>query len=398
MTTRTTTVQTLNSPSLLKRAAITAALLASGAMVGCAGSGSATLGGSSGAGAGTDTGADAGIGGGSLPPAFSRVFTPGGNTDALATTGDIAANAAGVLTTAGELVASAGTALAGASLPGGANGVTAGLGAILQNTGQGVVALGQSTSDGLGQIGQNADEVGTTLRGSSPLLEKAGNAVSSTGQTVQALDDGALRIVRPVTDPVGALVDRTGQAVTSLGTKVGDGLDSGVVRRVTASSSRVITPVADTLVSTTQAVGHTTRLGRPVDGIVRRVGYGVEGVGDGIVQRAPDTPVVTETGQLVGAVGGTVASLGGVVNASGSSSGVGNGLGPVLQPVGNLVNGLVGGPAGGSGAGIGLGLGMGAGLGLGASGAGNTGNAGLLSPVTNAVGGVLAGVGTAVNR
>lgn len=341
---------------LIKRAAVAAAVFTTIAMTGCAGSGSVGLASGSPGGGSSAAGSDGG-GGFGISSIESGAASRSG---ALRTTGEIASGGGDVLSATGNIVSAAGTALAGVNVPG-ANGVTAGLGAILQNTGSGVAALGQSTSAGLGQIGNIDDPLGTTARGASPLIERVGNAVSSTGQTVQAIDDGGLRVLRPVTDPAGALVDRSGRLVSSLGVKAGDGLDSGVVRKVTRTGSRVITPIADKVVGTTQAIGDRTRLGAPVDGLVTRVGHGVQGVGGAIVQKAPDSPPLTETGQLVGAVGGTVAAIGsGVLHTPDS----GTGSAGLLQPLGSAVGrvlGATGANSGGStGGGLGLGLGLGA--------------------------------------
>ncbi|RYX95932.1 MAG: hypothetical protein EOO28_09240 [Comamonadaceae bacterium] len=390
----------------LKRVVTAVAILASLALGGCASDGTFSV-----ASPGPNPGNGGGVGGGNgggMTPVDPNPVDPVVSTlsPGLRAVGDVATGGGNVVSALGETVQTVGTGIARLSLPMVGADATAGLGSVVKNAGDVVVTTGDHVIGGLGQIGTvGADPVGTTLRVVPAIVQQTGETVSALGVTVSALDNSSLGALKPVVEPVGGLVNNLGTAVTGLGTQINNRLDTTVIQRVTDSTTQLVMPIVDVVASTTQDVGAKTGLGVPVDNLLTRVGGGVDVLGQGISGTGGGAPVIKQTGELVSAVGVTVASLGGLVNApaaDGAPGGLGallgglnggTGTGP-LAPVTNLVGGLTGGLTGGTQGGLGgvlapvTGLvgGLTGGLSGGTPGAGN-----VLAPVTNLVGGLTGG-------
>lgn len=289
-------------------------------------------------------------------------------------------NATGsVLGSAGNLITSVGDAVSG----GGGTGGGSGLGGVFQNTGSAISTVGKGTTNGLGQFGQTSDPLYPTLSAIPSAVQQAGKAVSSGGNVVSAIgSSNGLSILSPVTDTAGNTVDSTGKVISSMGQGMGDAMNSDAVRRVTLSASTAITPVVESVTATTQAVGAATLMGQPVNNLLTRAGSAVSQLG--LSMSAINTPVISQTGNVVSATGNTVSSLGGVFNGNGNGN---SALTGVIAPVTGLVGGLAGGVPGGTGSGNGSSL----------PGAVNGMGAVALTPVNGALqGGVLAPVGNLV--
>ncbi|MCP2936432.1 collagen-like triple helix repeat-containing protein, partial [Salmonella enterica subsp. enterica serovar Typhimurium] len=83
-----------------------------------------------------------------------------------------------------------------------------------------------------------------------------------------SLGKDQLKVLSPVTTPVGAVVNHVAGGVQQLGEKLGDKLSTGPVAQLTGQTSKVIVPLTSKLTDTTQALGATTRLGAPVDNLL----------------------------------------------------------------------------------------------------------------------------------
>lgn len=354
--------------SLMCVAAVAAALAV---LSGCSSSGrtgfgfggvsSATPGGL-GAGAGGGGGADGGgaaggggvvVGGGGTPP-DNNGGTPPGNDGGSPNPG--APSPSPAIVASNTLIGNVGntTSAVGGLVGGIQAGPATGL---LNNTGNAVDTLGQGVTNGLGRLDQ-PNAVGVTVDSVPVAVGQIGDGVASVGAGTP---------LAPVTGTVGAVVNKTADLVAGV-------TDNGVVRQVTGGVSTAVQKIDGGLITVTQKVGAVTGLGAPIDGLTGKLGDGIATLGG----KLPGE----QTNGVTNALGTTVASVGGLVNAPGStSSGLGGGL------LGGLTSG--GGLAGGSGSGLGaVTAGVGAGAGVSASpggvnaGLGVGAVAGITAPVT----------------
>ena len=212
---------------------------------------------------------------------------------------------------------------------------SAALSPVLSELGLGLDALVLSTENGLGQLGNASDPVGTTLAGTEGLLLHTGSALNNAGDTVQALG-ARLGPVSAVTDVAGNVVGGVSQLVTQVGGTTGNLVTSTPVTGLTSTVNNVATPVVGAVLSGVQNVGVSTGLAEPIDNLLSSVGGLVSGAG--AQAQNSDMPVITPLGMLVNQAGMTVTALGGIAGADASS-----GSGAGLLNGGLLSGGLLGG-------------------------------------------------------
>ena len=172
----------------------------------------------------------------------------------------------------------------------------------------------------------------------------------------------------PISSPVGSGVSALGQVMQGAGGLVTIGTSSGPVQQITQQTSNAIVPLSSQVAQGTQQAGGATMLGGPLAGALNTVGGGLQS-GGAQVGAAGGNPLTRDVGGVVGAVGATVASAGGLANGGGGGST--NPLAPIT--------GALGGGLGGGGNPLAPITGA-------LSGAGGSGNP--LAPITNALGGV----------
>lgn len=327
---------------------------------------------------------------------------------------------ANIVSATGTAVSDIGTTVGSLDLPLVSAQTTNDLGNVVSNAGGIVTTLGDGLGDGLGQMGLIENPVGTTVNIVDNVVAQTGVTVRSAGTLVTNLGTGQLSALAPVTTPVGGLVDKVGEVVVDLSTKLPGVLESTPIEQITQSLSSGIVPLTSTVTSLTHQVGGATGLGEPVNNLLGTVGGTVAGLGHNI--SASDTPVVNSLGRVVTATGNTVSMLGILLNpeeGQGTDVGLGSLLAPVsgllggglgdiggiggdspvgglLTPVTTIVSGLTGGNLGGIG-GDGAVTGLLAPVtslvgGLTGGNLGGDGVTGILAPVTGVVGSLVGGV------
>lgn len=291
-----------------------------------------------------------------------------------------------------------------------------GLGGVVDNTGDAVSALGDGLHDGLGNMGQVRNPVGITVASTGNVVEEGGEAVISAGKLVYGLGTDKLAPLAPVTAPVGKLVKEVGYVVKEGGHKLYHVLSEGPVENVTQSASKVIVPLTSKVTDGTQKLGAVTGLGKPVDGLLRKLGYTV--AGGGSLLSHSDALLVAPLGGVFKEAGKTVAVTGVLVNGGHGHGHGGHPLGGLLGHLpllggghgdgGHLLGGLLGnlpllgGHGGGHGGGHDGGpfggllgnlplLGGGGHGGGHGKGDGHGSSSGLLVPVTGLLGGLAGG-------
>ncbi|QRQ84393.1 collagen-like triple helix repeat-containing protein [Cupriavidus oxalaticus] len=301
-------------------------------------------------------------------------------------TAEVAHGAAHTVVAAGDAISEIGKDIRHAPIPVLPGKARYGLGGVVDNTGDAVSALGDGLHEGLGQMGHVRNPVGITVASTGNVVEEGGEAVISAGKLVYGLGTGQLAPLSPVTTPVGKLVKEVGHVVKEGGHKLFHVLSEGPVENVTGAVSKVIVPLTSKLTDGTQKLGAVTGLGKPVDGLLRKLGYTV--AGGGSLLGHSDAPLVAPLGGVFKEAGMTVAAAGGLVNG-----GHGHGGNPLGGLLGNLP--LLGGHGGAHGGGqdgnpVGGLLGSLPLLG-GSHGDGHGGSSGLLAPVTGLLGGLAGG-------
>lgn len=312
----------------------TAAVLASIALAGCAGTGSgAGLSAGTGAGASVDTGS----GGGVVAPGASK---------GLSNTADIIVQSlGGNVSTQGNALSTIGDAL----ITSGDNGTIAGTGGVLRNTGKAVTAVGDGVSNGPGQTSDSNDILNPVITSLPVALQHAGRAASSGGNGINALGDNkALTVLKPVVGLIGEGLSSSGGIVSSVGERLEENVNSSQVRSVTSGGSRLIVPLIKTVMLTTDGLVAELGGGTGVDGVLKPLTSAVTGVGGATGVNGLLAPVTSAAAGVVsGATGATGAggqiapltsSATGLVTGAGGTAGVGN----ILTPVTNLLSAVGG--------------------------------------------------------
>jgi|DEB19_MinimDraft_2_1074335.scaffolds.fasta_scaffold22845_1 hypothetical protein len=249
-----------------------------------------------------------------LPPVApaAPVTTP----IAQSATGAGATNTGSTVSSVGGVVQAAGSSVASTEMAGVDKGVMTGLGGAVQQVGNAVDILGQGTGNSFGQSGNpEADMLAITLQSAPLVVEQVGGAVSSVGDAVAAVDNGALNALSLVTDPAGAQLNQTGAGVASLSGNMTDAMAIPVVQQVTRSGSTLIHMIAIEAEATTQYLGASTGLGMPVNDLLVGAGLTVNQLGKDIATTFAASPVLASTGPVVSSAGTLVASVGGLVTS-----------------------------------------------------------------------------------
>ena len=349
--------------------------------------GCASGGGTTGAGLGSGSDGSAGTGASGNASGGAPVGAVAASTSPV---GRIAGTAGGVVSAAGTTVSGLGNTVGATNLP--VLGTQAGsdLGTVVSDTGGIVTTTGNGVSNGLGTAGISANPVGITTANTGNIVQATGQTVQDTGTLVANVGSNRLRALAPVTAPVGGVVNRSGVAVSGLGSPLTDTLSTGPVEQITQTLSSAIVPLTSQATQLTQTAGTTSGLGRPVSGLLGIVGGAVMQVGD-YVKAGSGVEVVDDVGNLVTATGNTVVIAGVLLSPNAGQAG---------DPVDAWVNGVPGFSYGVLGTSavspIVASLNPLYANGLnglnGLNGANAYGNGGLLSPVVNGVGGLVGGI------
>lgn len=232
--------------------------------------------------------------------------------------------------------------------------VTDGAGNVVSELGEGVGVLSAGIHDGLGDISNNDNAVGTTVFGATGLVSQAGEAVSETGNTVEALN--TLPVLAQLDEASGVLTT-VGGTVGSLGLKVTDlgdyltlafvGEDGAAVTELTTELTAVVRPLIINVDGAVKTVGQAIVITPVVSGLVGQVGSAVVVLGESVEQQ--DNIVLASAGGVVKGAGVLVVQLdGNLTMAPEESSGL-DGLQTleVAQllneaPSGNLISQLLG--------------------------------------------------------
>ncbi len=204
--------------------------------------------------------------------------------------------------------------------------VTDSAGNIITNVGDGVESLSAGVADGVGSISENDNALGTTLAGGSGLISETGEAVSSAGTTVEALNtmpvfaqldekSGVLTSLGGTVESLGALVTETGDVLTVNFTQE-DGTISGLTEELTA----VVRPLIINVDGTTKVIGEAIVVTPAVTGLIAKVGSAVVILGDKIGQQ--DSVLLASTGGVVEDVGFLLVNLDGNLIVNPEQSGL----------------------------------------------------------------------------
>jgi hypothetical protein len=238
-------------------------------------------------------------------------------------TGTKATSVGGVISTAGSSIASTETESLGID-----NGVMKGLGGAVEQTGNAVDILGTGTDNSFGKIAKEdanntdqaeADILALKLDSAPLIMKEIGGAVSSVGDAVEAVDNGQLSALSPVTAPAGALLNETGAGIASLSSSMSTALDNAVVQQVTSSGSTMIHMIAIDVETATESLGASTGLGAPVNDLLDGAGLTVMQLGNNIATTFAASPVLASTGAVVSSAGTLVTNLGGLVTPPATS-------------------------------------------------------------------------------
>jgi hypothetical protein len=229
--------------------------------------------------------------------------------------------------------------------------VTSGTGDIITNTGEAVSSVGNGLSDGLGNLSENDNALGTTLAGVSGAVSETGQAVSATGTTLESLN--TLPVFAQLDESTGLVTELVG-TVNSLGgavTETGNALtvsltqQEGHLSGLTTELTAVVRPLIININGTTQRLGDALLVGPVVNDILTEVGTAVVVLGSDLQDE--NIAVISDAGGIVEGVGQLVVDTGGMLTVSKSGQGQALDLAGLLGNGGlPLVNGLTGGESG----------------------------------------------------
>jgi hypothetical protein len=203
-----------------------------------------------------------------------------------------------------------------------------GLGGAVEQTGNAVDILGTGTDNSFGKIAKEdanntdqaeADILALKLDSAPLIMKEIGGAVSSVGDAVEAVDNGQLSALSPVTAPAGALLNETGAGIASLSSSMSTALDNAVVQQVTSSGSTMIHMIAIDVETATESLGASTGLGAPVKDLLDGAGLTVMQLGNNIATTFAASPVLASTGAVVSSAGTLVTNLGGLITPPATS-------------------------------------------------------------------------------
>lgn len=245
-------------------------------------------------GGGSNGNGDSGAGGSAARASSVQVLA--------AATGDTGEAAAATVKTLGRSISQIELA--------GSDAVTSGTGEVIINTGEAVERLSAGIGDGLGDLNDNDNALGTTVAGATGAVAETGEAVSAAGDTVESIN----------TLPVFAQLDQSTGLLTQAGNTVGE-------------LGGVVTKLGDTLtVQFTKDQGHLSGLSREMTAVIRPLvnytGGTLQHTGDALIVGSIANTILTETGTAVVQLGQTVGS---------SDSAVISDLGGTVEGVGYLV-------------------------------------------------------------
>src|SRR5690606_7030974 len=148
-----------------------------------------------------------------------------------------------------------------------------------------------------------------------------------------------------VVTKVGAAVDGVGEKVTMLGNTLEVATTAGPVGQVTNTlGDQVLVPVVSMLEATTQNLGDRTKLGDPLNTVLHQDDGSLGGLGDKVAGAGDGNVLTTTLGTALGNSGGVAATSGGLL-VDGNKPGL-------LETVGGVVAGVGTGLDGGSSDGL----------------------------------------------
>ncbi|WP_052298147.1 collagen-like triple helix repeat-containing protein [Methylophaga thiooxydans] len=213
--------------------------------------------------------------------------------------------------------------------------ITSGTGEIIKNTGDGVDSVATGLKEGLGNISNNDNALGTTLAGASGLVSETGEAVSATGQTVESIktlpvfsqldaSTGLLTQLGGTVDSLGMQITETGDVLTVLLTQEG-GTISGLTTELTA----VIRPVLTNSAGITQTLGDALIVGPVANDILTSTGTAVVVLGNEL--QGENNAVLAGAGGTVVGLGQLVIDTGGLLTVGSEEDGQAFNLAEVLK-------------------------------------------------------------------
>ena len=185
--------------------------------------------------------------------------------------------------------------------------VTDGAGNVVSSIGEGVTDLSNGLDNGVGNISENDNALGTTIAGATGLVSKTGNVVSETGTIVASLETlpvlAQLDEASGVLTTVGGTLDSLSLKVTSIGDYltlafVGEG---GAASSLTQNLTAVVRPLIINVDGVIKNVGQAIVITPAVTGLIENVGSGVVVLGESFDKQ--DNIVLASAGGVVKGVG-----------------------------------------------------------------------------------------------
>jgi hypothetical protein len=185
--------------------------------------------------------------------------------------------------------------------------VTDGAGNVVSSIGEGVTDLSSGLDNGVGNISENDNALGTTIAGATGLVSKTGNVVSETGTIVASLETlpvlAQLDEASGVLTTVGGTLDSLSLKVTSIGDYltlafVGEG---GAASSLTQNLTAVVRPLIINVDGVIKNVGQAIVITPAVTGLIENVGSGVVVLGESFDKQ--DNIVLASAGGVVKGVG-----------------------------------------------------------------------------------------------